>query len=490
MMINSKTRNALILFVMYFMFSSCKKAWQNHDEVLNQELNKTLIEQVNETPNLSIFNTYLVKTGYDKILASSKSYTVWAPTNEAMQNLDPAIIADTAKLKLFVANHISYQQYFTTTPNPTSIIRTLSGKNITFTATAFEEAKIVTANVYVKNGVLHTIDQAAGIKPNAYEYMLSTTLSNKQKTYIQSLFHTEIDTSKGVRLYTDPATKKTVYQAGTTFPVTKNYYFQKVSDISNEDSLLTYIILNDAAYEAEKVKIRKYYNVSSSATKTDSLAQFNIVKDLVVNHIYSADNLPDSLTTVSGVKIHLDKSAILQTQKLSNGIAYVVNSISYKVLENKIPTIYIQGEFPDSLRTPSSPLIKIKKDPNGIRYTDIQSQSITSSPDPLYYYKYKTVVNSAQYRVYWRAVNDIFTTPFSQKLDFSSTSYYPKAIEPPLTTLGYKSVAVNTFSEVYLGIYTPANYGNLYTFLVSALGVVSTTPSALSLDYIKLVPVN
>ncbi|EHQ31140.1 beta-Ig-H3/fasciclin [Mucilaginibacter paludis DSM 18603] len=489
-MINFKIRYTLLLFAACISLQACKKAWQDHTAITIEALNKTLIQQINETPDLSTFSTYLVKTGYDKVLASSKSYTVWAPTNTAMQTIDAAILADTAKLRLFVANHISYQEYFTTAPNPSLVIRTLSGKNIIFTPATFEEAKIVKGNVYVKNGVLHTIDQASGTKQNAYEFMMSTGLSTKQRGFIQSLFHTEIDTSKGVKLYTDPITKKTIYQAGTTFPVTKNTYFQRVSDISSEDSLLTYIILSDVAYDAEKAKIGRYYNLSTSATKTDTLTQFAVVKDLVVNHVYTIDNLPDTLTTVSGVKIHLDRSAIIQTQKLSNGIAYVVSSIGYQILQNKIPVIYIQGELPDSVRVPSTLSIRTKKDLNDVKYTDMQSRSITSSPDPLYYYRYKTTVNSAQYKVYWRAVNDIFTTSFNQKVDFSATRYYPKAVETPLATMGYKAVAVSDYSEVYLGLYTPANYGTLYTFLVSATGVVSTAPSALSLDYIKLVPVN
>jgi uncharacterized surface protein with fasciclin (FAS1) repeats len=490
MMINLKIRYAALLLAASTVLTACKNEWQNHDVITNQALNVTLNDQISQTADLSTFNTYLVKTGYDKILAASKSYTVWAPTNTAMQTIDPAILADTGKLRKFVANHISYQAYFTTNATPSLVIRTLSGKNIIFTATTFEEAKIVKANVYVKNGVLHTIDQATGTKPNAYEFMVSNYASSKQNVFIQTLFHTETDTSKGVKLYTDPVTKKNVYQAGTTFPVIKNSYFQRVSDISSEDSLITYIILNDATFDSERGKIGKYFNVSSSPFQTDSLTRFNVIKDLVVNHVYTTDNMPDSLTTTTGIRIHIDKTTILQTQKLSNGIAYVVSSIGYQLFANKIPTVIIQAEFPDSLRTPSSPAIRIKKDPNGVRFTDMQSSSITSSPDPLYYYRYRSTVNTAQYKVYWRALNDIFTAPFSQKVDFSPTRYYPKAAEQPLTTLGYMPVAVGNYSEVYLGTYTPANYGTLYTFLVSAMGVVSTAPSALSLDYIKLVPVN
>ncbi|OCX52130.1 hypothetical protein BEL04_11600 [Mucilaginibacter sp. PPCGB 2223] len=482
------TIGAIVLLAVV-LFSACKKSWDNRDSVTDPALDKTLARQISETGDLSQFNNCLVKTGYDKVLASSNSFTVWAPTDNAMKNIDPSILTDTAKLKKFVQNHISHQAYFVRMPQPSLKIRTLSGKNITFTATAFDDANIVKADVYVNNGVLHTIDAASAPKPNAYEYLLSS-VGSKQKAFIQGLFHTETDTSKGVKLYTDPATKKTVFQPGTTFPVTKNTYFQRVSDISSEDSLVTYIILNDQAYDAERAKMGKYYTVTSSAASTDTATQFAVVKDLVINHVYDINSLPDSMLSVGGVKIHLDKSAIVSTQQLSNGVAYVVNSISYTLFQNKIPNIIIQGEAPDSLRVPSAVSIKTKKTPAGVKYTDIQSASITSSPDPLYYYRYKPVVNSVKYQVYWRAVNDILTAPFNMKVDFSLTSHYPKAAETQLATVGYNSSGVLNYNEVYLGTYTSANYGSLYTFLVSATGVTSTAPAALSLDYIKLVPVN
>jgi uncharacterized surface protein with fasciclin (FAS1) repeats len=490
-MITLKIRYTIcIMLLSGILFSACKKGWDEHNAITDEALNKTLLQQITETSDLSSFNNCLVKTGYDKVLASSNSFTVWAPTNAAMQNIDPTVLTDTAKLKQFVQNHISYQAYFVRMPQPSLKIKTLSGKNIVFTATTFDDANIVKADVYVNNGVLHTIDLAAAPKLNAYEFLLSSAAAIKQKAFIKGLLHTETDTSKGIRLYVDPATKKTVFQTGTTFPVLKNTYFQKVADISSEDSLVTYIVLNDVAYDAERNKIGKYYTVPGAAAVTDSLTQFAVVKDLVINHMYTINNLPDSMISVNGVKIHLDKNAIVETRQLSNGIAYVVNSIGYNVFQNKIPNIIIQGELPDSLRSPSSPSIKTKKAPNGVKFTDMQTISITSSPDPLYYYRYKTTVNSAKYQVYWRAVNDVYSTPFNMKVDFSPTSHYPKSTETPLTTLGYNSSGILNYNEVYLGTYTPASYGSLYTFLVSATGVVSTAPTALSLDYIKLVPVN
>src|SRR5881275_3078450 len=107
-MITIKIRYTLcIMLLSCILLSACKKAWDEHNAITEEALNKTLLQQINETTDLSSFNNCLVKTGYDKVLASSKSFTVWAPTNAALQNVDPAIINDTAQLKLLVANHIA-----------------------------------------------------------------------------------------------------------------------------------------------------------------------------------------------------------------------------------------------------------------------------------------------------------------------------------------------------------------------------------------------
>ena len=91
--------------------AGCKK-WDDHVRASEKALNMTLLQAISEHPKLTRFYEYLKKSGLDKELASSKSYTVWAPQDAALQNLDPAVIADSAKLRRFVANHISSETYF------------------------------------------------------------------------------------------------------------------------------------------------------------------------------------------------------------------------------------------------------------------------------------------------------------------------------------------------------------------------------------------
>ncbi|HVG16731.1 MAG TPA: fasciclin domain-containing protein, partial [Chitinophagaceae bacterium] len=131
----------IFVWVSFFALclAGCKK-WDDHNKVENQDLSKTLLEEISGRSNLSKFYEYLKKTGLDKELSSSKTYTVWAPVNDALQSLDPAIVADSAKLIQFIANHISYQTYFTRNAQPAVRVPVLNGKRVTFSNTKFDEA--------------------------------------------------------------------------------------------------------------------------------------------------------------------------------------------------------------------------------------------------------------------------------------------------------------------------------------------------------------
>jgi uncharacterized surface protein with fasciclin (FAS1) repeats len=109
----SQFRNKYLFIALLTLlaFAACKKQWEQRDKIVDQQLNVNLMQQIQANSNLSVFAGYLTKIGFDKVLSASKTYTVWAPTNAALQSMDPAVVADTAKLHLFVANHIANQVF-------------------------------------------------------------------------------------------------------------------------------------------------------------------------------------------------------------------------------------------------------------------------------------------------------------------------------------------------------------------------------------------
>lgn len=487
-------KNRYFIFLALFIgicLSGCKDKWEDHNKLQEAVLADNLLTQIQKNADLSKFAEFLTKTGYDKIIASSRTFTVWAPTNKALQSLDQSIVNDTSKLKPFVANHISTQSYFTSMASPTLTIRTLNGKNIFFSKTKFEEANIVVPDRYVGNGVLHTIDMGIVPKLNSWEYLNNSPIS-LQKTFLQSLNYTYRDSSRAEVIGIDPKTGVPILRDGTGF-FSQNYFLQRAANVSNEDVRFTFVILTDAAYSAEKAKISKYFTVTNplatparNAFVSDSLTNWNVVKDLVFKGDYSLAALPDTLTSTDSTKIHLDKSAILQTINVSNGVVYVMNRIDYK-MSRKIKPVIIEGEnWVSYYGNNGTRSVITRRNP----YTNVDFRELYfyNTGVANYWVRYQPTLNNVTYKVYWVAVRDFNTTAvapavpvmFSQRLAFGTTAVLP--------AFPYKQVDILNYSEVYLGDYTVTSFGKLDTYLV---GANSTTNGAnsLVLDYVKMVPV-
>lgn len=485
-------------FFLILCLAGCKK-WEDHNEAVNQDLTKTLLEEISQQSNLSKFYEYLKTTGLDKELAYSKAHTVWAPTNDALQSLDAAIVADTAKLRQFVANHISYQSFFTINAQQPIRVTTLNGKQVTFSSKKYDEATITAADKYLSNGVLQVIDKFARVYPNAWELVNSTKTAFQQSAYILSLTRNVFDPTNAIIDSISSQTGQPVYRPGTD-SVLRNTFNSTVFDLQSESKQYTYFILTDAALNAETTKLNPYY-MTSTPDSTKNLASFAVVKDLIVEGEYSIDQLPAVLTTKDGVKIPIDKSKIIETRRMSNGVAYVINGINFDV-KDKIQSIVVQGEnyrgFYDVNGNPVTPrqnlvsaiFIRSRVTPAGQPFTDMfaYGHGITNL-NALYQVRNSP---SVKYKVYWVAPNDtlniygnIAPAAFTQRLAMGArgTNFLPTV---GLTT---KNVTPLNYTEVYLGDYTQPAYGTLNMYLTNAASTTGEPAgNRLNLDYIKLVP--
>lgn len=512
-----------LLLLITFALSACKKQWDKQTEITDQQLNKTLMQQIQENSNLSTFAGYLTKLGYDKVLSASRTYTVWAPDNQALQSVDPATVADTAKLRLFVANHIANQTFLTTAPQPSLRVRTLNGKNVTFTATTVDDVTITQANQYVNNGVLHIISQPLTPRLNIFDYIKSlSNVGALQKAYLQRQDSTYVDTSRATVASINPATGKPILVPNTGV-VTRNRYFTRVANLSSEDSTYTYFVLTDDAYNAERNKVSRFFTTvtNSQDTTMNILAAYNVLKDVAVRGIVKPADLPGTLVSVNGVNIPINKSAIVQTYNASNGIVYVMNSLNFK-LEDKITPIIIEGERPSFYaRTDrnSNIFIRARQDPNTLqKFNDIMIRG-TDLPASFYAAYKLSNLYTCRYRVIWRALNDIaFTTgavDFQQRLTFgqitATTVDNGTIVSNPTVTYPYTGVGYLRYAELELTGATLATGTSTNATLNVAGGMLNVTKyasvnmyaqgsttaytsanadrNAMTLDYVKLIPI-
>jgi uncharacterized surface protein with fasciclin (FAS1) repeats len=491
----------LLLLLVVAVATSCKNRFDSHDAITNSVLAGSLLDQINQNPNLSKFSQYLTQTGYDKVIAASKTFTVWAPTNAAFASVDASILSDTAKLKQFIGNYITNQSYTTGMANPSLRLKTLNGKNATFTQTQFEGANITTANQYVGNGILHVIDAAIIPKLNIWEYVNSlTNVGAHQLAYLTSQNYSYQDSTLATVTGVD-ASGKPILKAGTGI-VFKNHYLDQTANLKDEDQQFTYIVMTDASYDAENNKVLKYF-ATSTADSTAKLAAFNVTKDLIIPGVYTPTALPDTLLSINNVKVPVSRGAyVVQSYAASNGMVYVMSNTNFKLVD-KIPTIVIQGENPAFFsRTDRGGATgyRLRNDPAGVPYKDIYIATNGNTTLTAAFYAAYTVnnANSVTYNVYERAINEQLTAPtpatataplkpsvpvlFTQQLSvFSPFSPLP-------TSFGFKTVAYLDYTEVLIGTFTNTRYGYL-RFTNNGANVTTANLNSITLDYLKLVPV-
>lgn len=494
-------KRVLFLGLIACVFSGCKK-WEDAEKLLNQDLSRTLTETIAADPNLSTFSAYIKTTGVDTILNSSKSFSVWAPSNNALTGLDPAIVSDPIKLKNFVLNHISYQSYFTKDVQVSVRVPMLNGKYNNFFPAKIEYANITAADKYVSNGVLHVIDKALLVLPNLFEYINSTTAQYLQNSFIAGLNFQQFDPSLAIIDSISSLTALPVYRPGTGF-VTKNQFNVSVSDLQLEEKQYTYFVIENAGFTAATNALKPYYKAATTAI-TDSLAMWNVVKDLIVDTLYpTAASLPATLTSKFGITIPIVQSKIIDTKKVSNGIVYVLSS-SDITTQSKFPDIIFQGEDPDGFsRTDKRGNTHYRVRVNPVTGESFSDLLVTGHGTTGFYAYYRlNEAPSMTYKVYALAVNDFQTANVFQSITvnyFTPPSTYSLIQTVPLQLPTNKNqfsyavplyTAAGAYNEVLLGEFTTNLYGILEFRLVSGgttLGSSGTAP--IVLDYLRIVPV-
>ncbi|RYY28885.1 MAG: hypothetical protein EOP41_02895 [Sphingobacteriaceae bacterium] len=233
----------------------------------------------------------------------------------------------------------------------------------------------------------------------------------------------------------------------------------------------------------------RFFNTTGNygTTGLDSityLSGFNVLKDMAFNRLITPAEFTGNLLSVNNVNVPINKNAIVQTYTASNGIVYVMNSVNFR-LEDKITPIIIQGETPTGFSQSdkrSNTLYRVRKDPAGNTFNDILIAGSGAGALPAAFYAQYAARNlySAQYIVYWRALNDTGVL-FSQKLAFVNST---------ATNFPYLPVAANNYDEVRLSTtnYTVSKYGTQSMFMIGNTNTVNGTNS-ITFDYVKLVPV-
>ncbi len=409
-------------------FPSCQdSAWEEH--IGDSVADENLMELISSRPDLSVFAQLLQKTGYDDVILGAGSYTVFAPSNAAWSVIDTT---DLDGLTKALGVLIVHNSYFSDNQQLYRMISTVNGKNIFFDAatTSFNGATILQADIAATNGVLHITDQLVERRENIWDY-LSTLTASEQFGFINKLNNRVMDMDKSVPVGVYPD-GKTRYD---TAWMNKNQFLDYYP-LNNEDSVFTYIIVDNPAFNALQAKYEPYFK-GATAAKTDSVVRFNVTSDFVFRGIVDI-TAADTVVNVNGVKVPVGSAGITEVYSASNGRVYHVDQCNIG-LKDKIKPVKIEGEDFHTAFDRNFVFTRYKRWASGERDIVLSSAATQSDtlwrkvplpPDTVptrdsiatktyfinsglvanvanFYIEFKVPVNSAAYDIYYVAYDDI-----------------------------------------------------------------------------------
>lgn len=188
--------------------TACTDTWDDHYESSAMGVNgSSLWTAIQSNPDLSNFASVLEACGYDRRLASSQVFTVFAPTNQQFSSTDAqALIAqynavaatgtrdeDNPVIKEFLQNHIALYNYSVSQALSDTAIVMMNGKYQQLGYSTFGNTQLVSRNQPYANGLLYTIDQRATFFPNVFEYLEKDADLDSLRSFLYNPLHYQLE---------------------------------------------------------------------------------------------------------------------------------------------------------------------------------------------------------------------------------------------------------------------------------------------------------
>lgn len=455
----------------------CSDPWDEHARENEGLTNEPLLERLDEESEASEFMKLLHSSGVDKVLDGNNAYTVFVPDNNSVQTVAASLQNNAEALERFVKNHIAVSTHRLNASADTVRLTMLSGKTLDFVNSEIDGVAFSKTNQAGADGLYHLITDALTPRQSLWEY-LNEHADEAQNAFILSLnAYNLYDTA----VVEDPADY-----------YLNNEFLRNVGDMRDENQRFTYFVLKDADFTADAQQFLPYINYRNHADSSYAISQYEIVKDLLFKQAYSKENLPAMLLSASEVSFPVDKSAISQSVRLSNGWVHILDRSTLPVV-NKLVDTYVQGEEPwgFSASVAERTFHRVRKDPFGELFTDIMIQNHGVSSLQVAYQTPR--MYSTTYDVYWRALNDVQANVFQQQVGIFEFDTRPSEDNPeqevrePIYIFPYTNVEQNNYSEVYLGEFTLAGYNRIVPVLQGA-ATTANGNNTLVLDYLRFVP--
>jgi len=138
---------------------------KNPATYMNSET-KNLIEKAKDNPNLSTFVSALKAAGLSDTLANGGPYTIFAPSNDAFNQLPKGVLDKLLQNKKDLVSILTYHVVpgqILSKDAKTMKIRTLNGQDLNLESVGglitVDDAEVIQPDIKAKNGVIHVIDE-------------------------------------------------------------------------------------------------------------------------------------------------------------------------------------------------------------------------------------------------------------------------------------------------------------------------------------------
>lgn len=373
-----KKNNFLVPFVLVLIvFSSCdiNSEWDDHYTTEAGDLNKArIVEELGKIQTVSQFtNAVKNSTVLDSILEYNQLFTIFAPTNDAFDAIDPTISSDKYFLerlleyhvmpRKLISNDIESQSYKTITGKYLSI--TQNGKDIKIDG----KANLIESDYISQNGVIHVVDKALNPTDNLFEYItMRNPMAGLQQyfdDFIIDYYDEENSPILGVDEQGDPIIDSVFISFNPLLTDTSNNiggYF----DIRNEDKYYSCLLpLNMAAAIQQMNKSSFLNNEISPGIWARPLFEETVIPENLSEEAYVEEiNTRSNAGLVFDLANSLESLSVNEVE-LSNARVFTIDEINYKPewLIDSMTTdyIYILGTIKQSDST-----LKVEENQNSI----------------------------------------------------------------------------------------------------------------------------
>lgn len=497
-----RNRTGLIFIVSLFLaLFACDDPWEDHlEEFSTAKATQNLLEIIQSTPELSSFNQMIEDASLGELFSSSQVSTVWAPTNAAIGDINLDFQSDPDKLIQFVENHIARGMYPLSTQQKDIRCKMLNTKRIPMNMSdgkIYDEAISGDYNKVATNGIVHMIDKTIELRPSIWEFIEETDLDLAQVQFLNSITGTLFVDSLAEIIGFDPITSEPIYDtlSGTIW---YNQYIFENADLRTEDSIFTFLILEDDIYNTQFERFKPYYKLDVKDPRdTTELWNYMVTVDLVASGYLTPEELDGYMTSVNGIRVPFESGAVIETIEASNGVIYRLSNCDLSLVE-KFPPIIVEAEAEDKIiYTGGGSDGYTRKKALASGGYDFVLDDHDGNPGKVIYHA--GLVAATKYEFYWVAVDDFGHTyrgaavdTIRQKLE--RVIYVPTnpvetrfPVQPPSISdslLYISDPSYETAEERYAGAFTFKYYSDLWFHLIG-----SGNNTTMTLDYVRLVPV-